>query len=127
MNDVTGATNASADDDMSDLFRSFLVDGDDMLATSGGSGSHSGSSGVNHSSGSQTGGATVELAQPSGFGLRVGNNSSAGVRVATGQDADAVGPSLIRRRANTSPELEETGTGGGAGGLSVSQVCMESG
>lgn len=115
MGDMNGGGNASADDDMSDLFRSFLVDGDDILTASGGTGvGHSGGSG------NQTGGTSVDLAQPPGFGLRVGG-CAPGMRI-SGQDAEAVGATLIRRRCNTSPDLEDTG---GAGGSQVrTQECQ---
>lgn len=119
MGDINGGGNTSTDEDMSDLFRSFLAEGDDLLATPAGSGNgHLASSGGNHSSGNQASMAPAELGQPAGFGLRVAGGGASGVRI-TGQDADAVGPAPIRRRSNTSPDEEEMISSGGGGGSQV--------
>lgn len=109
--DMSASGNASADDDMSDLFRSFLVDGDDILTSGGGShGSHSVGSGGHHSGGSQPNGAPGVLEQPTGFHLRVGSGGG-GCR-GGGHDGEAVAPSLMRRRPHTaSPELDDTESG----------------
>lgn len=115
--DGHGATNGSnTDEDMNDLFRSFLVDGEDILTVS---------SLGNHSSGSQSSGAPpASLTPPSGFLLRVGSGSgggggglgsgsSSGGRFggmgaggAGGYDGNG-GIAGMRRRANTSPECDD--------------------
>lgn len=102
---------------MHDLFRSFLVDGEDLLTVS---------SQGNHSSGSQSSSVHPEFTPPSGFLLRVGSGgggggsalgsgSSSGSRfggIGGGGGYDANG-SLggMRRRANTSPECDDKVTG----------------
>ncbi|CAM9863183.1 unnamed protein product, partial [Ectocarpus sp. 12 AP-2014] len=110
-----GANGSNTDEDMHDLFRSFLVDGEDLLTVS---------SQGNHSSGSQSSSVHPELTPPSGFLLRVGSGgggsalgsgSSSGSRfggIGGGGGYDANG-SLggMRRRANTSPECDDKVTG----------------
>lgn len=110
MGEVGPGTNGSTDDDMSDLFRSFLVDGEDLLPV----GSHStGSSG--HHSGSGGG-------PPAGFGLRVGGGGGGGGhRGGVGHDAEAAATAAMRRRTSASPDMDEMGGGGGGG----SQVCFK--
>lgn len=121
MGEVGPGTNGSTDDDMSDLFRSFLVDGEDFPPIGGhsaGSNSHhSGGSAGNHSNGGSqpSSGGPMEPNAPVGFGLRV----SGGVgRGDVSRDSDRA--MTIRRRGNTSPEVDDLGGGGGNG----SQVCF---
>ncbi|CAM9267993.1 unnamed protein product, partial [Sphacelaria rigidula] len=104
MGEVGPGTNGSTDDDMSDLFRSFLVDGEDLLPV----GSHpTGSSG--HHSGSGGG-------PPASFGLRVGGGVGVGGhRGGVGHDAEAAATAAMRRRTSASPEMDEMGGGGGGG------------
>lgn len=104
---------------MNDLFRSFLVDGEDILTVS---------SQGNHSTGSQSSGAPPDLTPPSGFHLRVsggggigggglgsaGSNSGSrfGGGLGTpagggGYDGNSAGLAGMRRRANTSPECDD--------------------
>lgn len=123
MSDVGQGTNGSNDDDMNDLFRSFLVDAEDLLAGTGGpagSSHHSGGSGGNHSGASQSGGASVEHSAPAGFCLRVSDGGSAARGGGVGV-RDAEGLAAVSRRTNASPQMDDMG-GGGSGGSS--QVCV---
>lgn len=103
LGDVNGGVNGShTDDDMNDLFRSFLVDGEDLLpAPSQG----------NHSGGTHTAPASADHTSPAGFGLRVsgsngGGSGGGGGRLGGGYEGDApLAPA--RRRANTSPECDD--------------------
>ncbi|CAM9935815.1 unnamed protein product, partial [Ectocarpus sp. 4 AP-2014] len=112
-----GANGSNTDEDMHDLFRSFLVDGEDLLTVS---------SQGNHSGGSQSSSVHPELTPPSGFLLRVGSGGGGGSALGSGSSSgsrfggvggggggyDANG-SLggMRRRANTSPECDDKVTG----------------
>ena len=108
-----GANGSNTDEDMNDLFRSFLVDGEDLLAVS------SQSNNNNHSGGNQAAmAAPSDLSPPAGFCLRVGVSGGAGggggggVRVGGaggGYEADG-GSGPMRRRANTSPDCEDIAT-----------------
>lgn len=104
-----GANGSNTDEDMNDLFRSFLVDGEDLLAVSGNNNN-------NHSGGSQAAmAAPSDLSPPAGFCLRVGvsaGGGGGGVRVGGGgggYEADG-GSGPMRRRANTSPDCEDIAT-----------------
>ena len=119
--DANGASVSHNDEDMNELFRSFLGDGDDMLTVSSSQG--------NHSTGSHSSGPPSSLTPPSGFHLRVstgagggagglGSGSSGGGRFggggggggaggAGGYDGNGGGMAGLRRRANTSPECED--------------------
>lgn len=127
--DTSGGINGSnTDEDMNDLFRSFLVDGDDILTVSSqGSSHHSGSGGGGSQSAPAP--ALTDPPPPSGFCLRVGvsaggggNGSGGGggrmAGVLGGFEAEG-GFVAARRRANTSPECSED-----AGGSSSTQVCV---
>lgn len=106
--DVNGGTNGT-DDDMNDLFRSFLVDGDDLLNVA--SNNNGNSNGNNHpAANGQAGSASADLPPPAGFLLRVGSGGG-GRMGAGGGGHDGVeggmGGPPARRRANTSPDSED--------------------
>ena len=96
---------------MNDLFRSFLVDGDELLNVPSSQG--------NHTIGNQSaptsaalGQVPTELPAPAGFSLR---NSSGGVgRVGGGTYEADDGVRGMRRRANTSPDCDDIGGGSSA-------------
>lgn len=100
-----GANGSNTDEDMNDLFRSFLVDGEDLLAISAQGNSHPGGTQAMPPS---------DISPPAGFCLRVGvsggGGGGGGVRVGGagggGYEADG-GSGPMRRRANTSPDCED--------------------
>lgn len=102
----SGVNGSNTDEDMHDLFRSFLVESDDLLPVSS-QGNHSGSS---HAAAASA----AELPPPAGFCLRVaGSNAGGGDRGGGGggYDVDGGGLAPARRRANTSPECDDIGSG----------------
>lgn len=108
-----GAGSTHTDDDMHDLFRSFLVDSEDLLNVPSSQGSHAG---VGQAATAPTSSAPTptDLPGQASFGFR--NAQGGGGRGGVTYEADD-GVRGMRRRANTSPECEDTGR------VSSTQVC----